>query len=283
MVLVDDEAGIAITKQDVIRYFSVYGPGRNREAMATPPNIEMALERLYTTRALSARVLESPELLSEPTEWVAQQATERALMQEYIRLESAKALESADWESLAREHYLVNKESFVSEPEVRTRLLTIGFKSRSVFEGVEIAEALRNRAIAGEDFEALVRAHSEGSSAKDGGDLGYTKPGQLIPEFERALKEMQPGDLSDLVVSRYGVHLIQLIERQDPLQKPFSEVSGDIQQQLQAQQQASLREALILEQKRAAGSDEVFVDKAWIELLRDPATRGAAIKSVTAD
>ncbi|MFM2065127.1 MAG: hypothetical protein RLZZ584_36 [Pseudomonadota bacterium] len=62
-------------------------------------------------------------------------------------------------------------------------------------------------------FDDLARRFSDDGSAPAGGDLGWAGPGQFVPEFEQALNELQPGGVSDPVVSRFGVHLIQLIER----------------------------------------------------------------------
>lgn len=72
----------------------------------------------------------------------------------------------------------------------------------------------RRRIMAGQaDFAALAREHSSDGSARNGGDLGWTNPGQFVPEFEEALNALQPGQLSQPVVSRFGVHLIKLEER----------------------------------------------------------------------
>jgi peptidyl-prolyl cis-trans isomerase SurA len=62
-------------------------------------------------------------------------------------------------------------------------------------------------------FEALARANSEDGSAPNGGDLGWTAPGSLVPEFEEAMNALPPNGISDPVVSRFGVHLIQVLER----------------------------------------------------------------------
>ncbi|MEY4749105.1 MAG: hypothetical protein RIQ60_1319 [Pseudomonadota bacterium] len=64
-----------------------------------------------------------------------------------------------------------------------------------------------------ERFDDLARSYSDDGSAAAGGDLGWAGPGQFVPEFEQALAELQPGGVSDPVVSRFGVHLIQLLER----------------------------------------------------------------------
>jgi len=65
----------------------------------------------------------------------------------------------------------------------------------------------------GKNFEQLARENSEDASAAQGGDLGWVSPGTFVPEFEEAINRLQPGAMSDPVVSRFGVHLIQVLER----------------------------------------------------------------------
>lgn len=62
-------------------------------------------------------------------------------------------------------------------------------------------------------FEDVARQYSEDGSAAGGGDLGWTAPGSLVPEFEEAMNKLPPGGISQPVVSRFGVHLIQVVER----------------------------------------------------------------------
>jgi peptidyl-prolyl cis-trans isomerase SurA len=65
------------------------------------------------------------------------------------------------------------------------------------------------------DFASLAKEQSQDGSAKDGGDLGWASPGQFVPEFEEVMMNLAPGQISDPVVSRFGVHLIQLTERRE--------------------------------------------------------------------
>lgn len=65
------------------------------------------------------------------------------------------------------------------------------------------------------DFATLAREYSQDGSAKDGGDLGWAGPGRYVPEFEEVLNSLKPGEVSQPVVSRFGVHLIQLLERRE--------------------------------------------------------------------
>jgi peptidyl-prolyl cis-trans isomerase SurA len=73
---------------------------------------------------------------------------------------------------------------------------------------------IRERVVNGEDFEMLARTYSDDvESAKRGGNLGYAKRGQMVSEFEAAALKLKPGELSQVIESEYGYHLIQLIDR----------------------------------------------------------------------
>lgn len=79
----------------------------------------------------------------------------------------------------------------------------------------------RRRVLAGQaDFADLARTHSQDGSAKEGGDLGWASPGRYVPEFEAVLAALQPGEISQPLVSRFGVHLIQLMERRQVQPSP---------------------------------------------------------------
>jgi peptidyl-prolyl cis-trans isomerase SurA len=100
-------------------------------------------------------------------------------------------------------------------------------------------------------FEQLAKDNSEDGSAASGGDLGWASPGNFVPEFEQAMNALPINGISDPVPSRYGVHLIQVLERRQ------SEV--DIKQ-LREQARGSLRE-----QKYEAAYQD------WIKELRSKA------------
>lgn len=74
----------------------------------------------------------------------------------------------------------------------------------------------RRRILSGQaDFATLAREYSQDGSAKQGGDLGWAGPGRYVPEFEQAVEALKPEEISQPVVSRFGVHLIQLLERRE--------------------------------------------------------------------
>ena len=65
------------------------------------------------------------------------------------------------------------------------------------------------------DFAQLAKENSVDGSASQGGDLGWSSPGQFVPEFEEVLNNLEPGQIADPLVSRFGVHLVQLLERRE--------------------------------------------------------------------
>ena len=72
---------------------------------------------------------------------------------------------------------------------------------------------LRKRILSGQiSFEAAAKEYSQDGSAAQGGDLGWSVPGQFVPEFEAAVEKLQPDEISEPLISRFGVHLIQLRE-----------------------------------------------------------------------
>ena len=94
-------------------------------------------------------------------------------------------------------HILLRPNAQLSETAARQRLAD--FKKR-----VEAGQA---------DFAQLARENSQDASATSGGDLGWAAPGLFVPEFEEALNSLAPGQIAEPVMSRFGVHLIQLLER----------------------------------------------------------------------
>jgi peptidyl-prolyl cis-trans isomerase SurA len=65
------------------------------------------------------------------------------------------------------------------------------------------------------DFAQLARENSQDASAANGGDLGWANPGLFVPEFEEVVNSLAPGQIAEPVVSRFGVHLVQLLERRE--------------------------------------------------------------------
>ena len=131
-------------------------------------------------------------------------------------------------------HILIKTNELVSETEARNRILTL-------------KERLDNKA----DFAELARSRSEDTSASRGGELNWLSPGDTVPEFERAMDALKPGEISAPVRSPFGWHLIQVIERRN-------------QDMTQEGRRLNARQTL-----RDRKTDEAYQE--WVRQLRDRA------------
>jgi peptidyl-prolyl cis-trans isomerase SurA len=103
----------------------------------------------------------------------------------------------------------------ITQTRARHILLRVSPQQRESVAKEKLAD-FKKRVTAGQaDFVALARESSDDGSAKDGGDLGWANPGMFVPEFEQAMNSLAPNQMSEPVVSRFGVHLIQVLERRE--------------------------------------------------------------------
>lgn len=101
----------------------------------------------------------------------------------------------------------------VTQSRARHILLVPGTQL-SEAQALEKLRDLRRRIQTGQaDFATLARQNSQDGSAAQGGDLGWANPGQFVPEFEEVMNRLSPGQISEPLISRFGVHLIELVER----------------------------------------------------------------------
>ena len=119
--------------------------------------------------------------------------------------------------------------------QTRARHILLRPSSRLTSEAAQARLAGYRRQIesGARSFEDMAREFSEDGSAPQGGDLGWAAPGTMVPEFEEAMNALPAGGLSQPVVSRFGVHLIQVLERRDVAVDP---------RQLREQARNALRE-----------------------------------------
>ena len=138
---------------------------------------------------------------------------------------------ASDEQTLAR-HILVRMSEVVSEAEALHKL-----------------ENVRERIVNGVDFAEQARLYSQDGSAAKGGDLGWLSPGDTVPEFERAMNALKLNELSPIIQTQFGMHLIQVQERRE------RDVSAE-------RQRGVARQAL-----RERKLDEAYQD--WLRQMRD--------------
>jgi peptidyl-prolyl cis-trans isomerase SurA len=108
----------------------------------------------------------------------------------------------------------------VTQTHPRHILLRPGGQLSQASARAQLAEYKRQIEAGKADFAKLAREHSQDASGPDGGDLGWVSPGMFVPEFEEVMNKLQLGQIADPMISRFGVHLIQVLERREA---PISE------------------------------------------------------------
>lgn len=153
-------------------------------------------------------------------------AQERVLYDIYMERAESQTVREDRIEALARDEYRAFPEKFTKPEEIRVRHIL--FRQCSCDKNAHrvLAESVLERLNKGESFEELVTTLSEDpGSAKRGGDLGLKPKGSMVPEFEAAAYALKkPGELSGIVETSFGLHIIRFEERVAPVLRPFDEV-----------------------------------------------------------
>ncbi|XJC74711.1 peptidylprolyl isomerase [Delftia tsuruhatensis] len=154
----------------------------------------------------------------------------------------------------ARTVYQAKPERFKVGEQLRVRhILIAGVTPESKTKAEELLTQLK----AGADFAKLAEEHSsDKGSASRGGDVGLFTKGRMVPEFEAAAFSLQKkGDLSGLVQTQFGYHLIQLEERHAPMTRPFDEVKNELLREVKVEASNEARMALVRKAQEKAVPD----------------------------
>ena len=139
-------------------------------------------------------------------------------------------------DSVAMAYYLQNASEFTSPDSVRARHIIIRASQTDTDADKKAKrETLRNlseQVKAGEDFAELAKEYSEGPSAPRGGDLGYFTHSDMVPTFSDVTFALQPGQVSGVVETRFGYHIIQVIDRKESRKMEYEEVEAGLKAQL---------------------------------------------------
>jgi len=143
-----------------------------------------------------------------------------------------------------------NEPTVVDQTHARHILVRVN-EIVSESDGKAKIDRLKDRIDAGAKFEELAKLNSEDTTSAKGGDLGWVNPGDTVPEFDEAMKKLEPNQISAPVRTPFGWHLIQVLERRR------QDITGD---RARSEAQVAIR------QRKA---DEAFQD--WVRQIRDRA------------
>lgn len=140
-------------------------------------------------------------------------------------------------------YYNTNIDQYSTPEQVRASHILLRTEGKDEAVVRKQAEEILARIRAGADFAALATRYSEDDATKaKGGDLDFFGRGRMVPEFDAVAFSLEPGQVSDVVKTPYGFHIIKVVERRAATTRPLDEVRAQITEQLKwerAQQQAS--------------------------------------------
>lgn len=237
---------LKLTQADFEASLTKLPPDYREQLRGDIKRVTAHLENMLVLRSLAdeARIL---KLDQEPL--VAEQMQleiDRLLAK--IRIEQIKAtLTLPDLLPAAQEYYKLNQKEFEIPESVQAAHVLIRLSKRTPDEAQELAESIRSKALAGASFEDLALEYSEEPNAKmTKGHLGSFTRGKMVKEFEQAAFSMQkPGDVSEVVKTAFGFHVIKLLAKQPARTKTFAEVEKDLlEKQVDRYKTARLQEHL---------------------------------------
>lgn len=198
---------------------------------------------LYIRRAMAQEATKLGFANDAAVKAALQVAQDKALSDAYLaHLDKQNIPTPAVAESLARNLYKAKPESFKLAEQVQIRHILIDTKGD---EGRAIAEKLLQEIKSGANFAELAKTRSadKGSAAR-GGDLGFFEHGKMVPDFDKAAFALKaPGDLSDVVPTQFGFHILQLEARKPAGQQTFEEVREALIKQVSSEAAQSARVA----------------------------------------
>jgi peptidyl-prolyl cis-trans isomerase C len=165
--------------------------------------------------------------------------TEQILVQSLIEKEIIEKVKVDDQEALT--YYEENKNNFITKEQV--------YLYNILVETEEVAQDILEKLKAGGDFIEIAKEKSTGPSAAQGGDLGYVSKGDLIPEIENVVFALEIGDISDIIKSEYGFHILKVTDKKPEVLKTFEEVKEEIAPTLLSTKQKEAFDNLLEELK----------------------------------
>jgi peptidyl-prolyl cis-trans isomerase C len=154
----------------------------------------------------------------------------------------------------AKDFYDKNPDKFKQPEQVRASHILIRVDEKADAATKQKArariDAILKRAKSGEDFAKLAKENSADGSAAQGGDLNYFPRGQMVPAFDEAAFSLKTGQISDVVTTQFGFHIIKVTDRKDAATVPLDQVSEKVKQFLSGQKKQAKADEFIASLKQ---------------------------------
>lgn len=199
-------------------------PPRYKAQMMTPEGKKRLLDRIvemkmFSQEAYKLKLDKDPAVQSQIISM-----TEQVMASEYIKHIQAE-IKINDDEMKA--YYEGNKKEFQQPEQIKARHILVKTEDE--------AKAVRKELETNKDFAALAKDKSTGPSKTKGGDLGWFGRGQMVPEFEQVAFSLKKGEISDVVKTKFGYHIIKVDDKKKASEKSYEMVKKQIEDKLKQQ------------------------------------------------
>ncbi|MBK0113245.1 peptidylprolyl isomerase [Delftia sp. S67] len=277
--------GVAVTTDDLKADAVLRVPEHMRaEVYSKPQSVGQIAGNLHVRRVMAEQALKSG-LGDRPEVKAAIQIMRDKVLSDAMLadFDLKHAPSEQDAERLARNLYAAHPERFKTQEEVRARhILVSGQDDAAKAKAEQLLKQLRD----GADFAKLAEQESaDKSNASKGGDLGFFGKGKMVPAFENAAFDLKnKGDISDVVATQFGFHIIQLEERRAAGTKPFEEVRAALVREVRSSALRDARQDMVQRIQKDAKLDQAAVDAyaAGFQKQLDAAKAAAGAAAATA-
>jgi peptidyl-prolyl cis-trans isomerase C len=225
MVVADDDPIVARIETEVIRQSELKAlidevRAQDNEKLKTVLERKQFLENIIEQKLMAAEARRLGLDQKPHVKWRIQHMVDIILAQAYYAQLREGAVPSPD-EMAA--YYQAHPEQFQAPEQVHVKHIIVATK--------EAAEKAMAELDTGRSFEAVAQEMNMDASQARGGDIGWYPRGRLVPEFENTAFALQKGDVSDIVQTRFGFHIIKLEDRRAASVRPFEEVEEAVRLQ----------------------------------------------------
>ncbi len=217
-----------------------------------PPHMRRRMARVEEKRKQLDRMIESKLMLQEAErQGIADDPTINNQVENYRSRLVAQQLLGSVKKGVApvtdediKEEYENNRAFYQTRKQIKASHILLK-------DEAEAQKVLKKAKAPGGNFAALAKEYSQDRATKDrGGDLGYFSPGRMVRQFEEAAFALEkPGDISDIVKSPFGYHIIKLEDKKAAEPKTLAQVQGEIRRKLTSERQNAAQEAFLEEIK----------------------------------
>ena len=159
------------------------------------------------------------------------------IISNYVQRSFASKISISDEES--KKFYDQNIDKFKQPESVRASHILIGVEAKATDadkkKAREKAETMRRDLAGGADFSKLAKEYSTCPSSQQGGDLGYFGRGQMVPAFEQVAFTLKPNEISDVVETQFGYHIIKVVDKKEASTTPYKDIKVRIDDYLKNQ------------------------------------------------